>query len=112
MKSTIIIASFALALLSLFARNIAAVPRYDIIYLLDESGSMSGANFTAEKNFASNSANGLLFGPNDTAASLIEYAASPQFTLNFTTTKSVFLNTINTSVVQSGGSTDLTAALS
>jgi uncharacterized protein YegL len=77
---------------------------------LDESGSISSTNFTAEKNFAVQTANGFTFGPSGVAASLITYANSPRVITNFTTSKPTFVNYVNTTS-QTGGSDDLTAAL-
>ena len=102
--------NLAIPLLLLLTTSATAYPPFDIVYLLDSSGSISSANFTAEKNFALNSANGLGFGPTSLAASLITFANTASVKTNFTTSNTTFINIVNTTV-QTGGTTDLTAGL-
>jgi hypothetical protein len=86
----------------------SADPLFDIVLLLDESGSVSAQTFTQEKNVAVDTANALTFGPNDTAASLIMHATSARTIQNFTTIKPTFINSVN-NVAQALGSSNFTA---
>jgi len=102
--------SMAFALLSLIAREASALPLFDVVFLLDESGSISSSEFLVEKSFASDSANGLSFGPNDTAASLVLHGTVARTSINLTQNKQSFLNAVN-AAAQVGGGSNFTAAL-
>src|SRR5438270_12738323 len=96
----------AVVFLAISPGTTGASPLYDIVYLLDESGSITSTDFTAEKNFVVQSANGLVFGTNDTAASLVLFASTARVGINLTTSKQSFLNVVN-NAVQTTGSSDL-----
>jgi hypothetical protein len=88
----------------------AAGPPFDIVFLLDESGSIDANEFALEKDFIVRSANGLTFGADDVAASLIMFGTTPRLGVNLTTVKTNFINATN-SAVRAMGNSDFTAAL-
>jgi hypothetical protein len=100
----------AVVLLVALAGPAGAAPLFDIVFLLDESGSIDATRFNQEKNFAVQSANGLVFGANDTAASLIMHANSSRLIINMTTARQSFINAVNGTLAQ-GGSSNFTAGL-
>ena len=98
------------AWLALCGTSALAVPLFDVVFLLDESGSVANPTFAAEKNFAIETAKSLHFGPNDTAASLITQATSARVITNFTTSKPTFINSVS-GVAKLGGSSNFTPGL-
>jgi len=106
--------SIAFASLSLLAQETSAVPVlvpfFDVVFLLDESGSISLTEFQQEKDFAIASANALSFGPNYVAASLVLHGSSARVGINLTQSRPSFVNAVN-AAVPVGGSSDFTAAL-
>jgi von Willebrand factor type A domain len=98
------------ACLALCGTSARAVPLFDVVILLDESGSVSNSTFAAEKNFATEKAQSLHFGPNDTAASLIIQATSARVITNFTASKQTFINSVS-GVAKLGGSSNFTPGL-
>jgi hypothetical protein len=88
----------------------SAGPLYDLVFLLDGSGSLTSADFTKEKNFITAAAQGMMFGTNDTAAGLISFATTTRVEMNMTISKATFVN-VSANVGQLGGNSNFTAAL-
>lgn len=88
----------------------SAGPLYNLVFLLDGSGSLSPPDFTREKNFITAAAQGMMFGTNDTAASLISFATTTRIETNMTISKAAFVNA-SSNVTQLAGSSNFTAAL-
>ena len=104
-------AFYALALLPVLALTASGEPLFDLVILADESGSMSPEGFQEEKDFATETAAGLTFGPTDAAASLLLYGATPRSIIDLTTNKASFLNAVNNAHYAQAPDTDLAAGL-
>ena len=108
MRTAAAIFIFPLALLAAGAQHATAAPMYDIVYLLDESGSIDATEFNQEKNFAVQSANSFIYGANDTASSLILHGNSSRLIINMTPNRPSFINATNGTARQ-GGNSNFTA---
>lgn len=83
----------------------------DIVFLLDESGSVGADNFNKTKLFLTKSISGLTVGPNSIQIALVTFsAAKTQFNLNQFSSVSAVQNGIQ-NVPYQGGSTDTHLAL-
>jgi len=76
----------------------------EIVLVIDESGSLSSAEFAQVRQFAINVANSFTFGPDATSMGLVMFSSNARTIIPLTDSQTTFLNAIN-SVIQRGGST-------
>jgi hypothetical protein len=76
----------------------------DVVFLVDESGSVSPSEFSQERDFLVNFGNNVSFGPAYISAGIIEWAKTNRLVLPLTQFKSTFLHAAG-SLTSNGGST-------
>ncbi|XP_078580606.1 uncharacterized protein LOC144864418 isoform X3 [Branchiostoma floridae x Branchiostoma japonicum] len=87
-------------------------PEFDLIFLLDESGSIGTDNFKLVKSFTERMANNFDISPNSTRVGVVQYSNFPgtEFSLNTFTDKAAVLDAIS-KINYNGGSTFTGAAI-
>ncbi|XP_078660839.1 uncharacterized protein LOC144905190 isoform X3 [Branchiostoma floridae x Branchiostoma belcheri] len=87
-------------------------PEFDLIFLLDESGSIGVENFKFVKDFTERMANNFDISPNGTRVGVVQYSNFPgtEFSLNTFTDKADVLDAIS-KISYNGGSTFTGAAM-
>ena len=84
----------------------------DLVFVVDESGSIGEADFQLFREFIENVSSVLNFGQSNSRAAIIKFSSSPSlyFNLNEHTDRSSFIQAIR-SLPYNGGGTDIAAAL-
>ncbi len=80
-------------------------PQVDLVFLMDESGSISASDFAKDKQAIAQMASGLTFGPTRFGVGLVEFSGDARTGVNFSYTQASFLNGLN-GVYQRGGATN------
>lgn len=83
---------------------------FDLMFVLDESGSISSQNFTLEKQFAISFAQSFTFGATATQGGIVMFSTNARLVRTLTPSLPIFTNTLN-AVVQVSGQTDITEGL-
>lgn len=77
----------------------------DVMFVLDESGSIAASDFQKEKAFVQNLANSFVFGPQAVSAGVVQFSGNARVSVQLpTTNKASFVNAVS-ALYQRGGST-------
>jgi uncharacterized protein YegL len=96
---------------TLQAQDPAAVSTpLDVMFVLDESGSINTTDFARERSFVTGLADGFVFGPNAVAAGIVQFSSAARVSVPLTLNKASFVNATS-ALYQISGQTAIGAGL-